>query len=117
MRGISGKTLPCPEIPEVFGPAIMGMCNATKKVGTLPGGRPNQGITHTQVADTAGAALTTLTERILVDSEIDDTVDVDNCQPDMAAVMIPSTQARHERGEEGVLETNAILSTRSYPGE
>ena len=87
MRGLRGKTLPRPEIPEVLGPAMMGMCNATKKVGTLPGGRPNEGITHTQVADTAGASLTKLTDRRLVDSKIDDTVDVNNFQPDMAVVM------------------------------
>ena len=117
MRGISGKTLTQPEIPEVLGPAMKGMCNATKKVRNLPGGRPNQGITHTQVADTAGAALTTLTERRLVDSEIDDTIDVENFHPDMAVVMSPARQACHERGEEGVLEENARLSTRSYPGE
>ena len=88
-RGLSGKTLHRPEIPEILGPAMMGVRNATKKVGTLPGGRPNQGITHTQVADIAGAAHTILTEQKLVDSVIDDTVDVKNCQPDMAAVMSP----------------------------
>ena len=61
MRGQSGKTLPRPEIPEVLGPTMMGMSNATKKVGTLPGGAPNEGITHTQVADTTGASIKTLT--------------------------------------------------------
>ena len=117
MRGISGKTLPCTEIPEVLGPAMMGMCNSTKKVRNLPGGRPNQGITHTQVVGTVGAAFTTLTERRLVDSKIDDTIDVEIFHPDMAVVMSPARQACHERGEEGILEENAILSTRSYPGE
>ena len=68
MRGLSGKALPWPEIPEVLVPAMMGMHNATKKVGTLPGGKPNKGITHTKVADTAGATLTTLIERRLIDS-------------------------------------------------
>ena len=86
-------------------------------MGTLLGGRPNQGITHTQVADITGASHTTLTERRLVDSVIGDTVDVNNCQPYMAAMMSPSRQARHERGEKGVLEANARLITRSYPGE
>ena len=75
-------------------------------MGILRAGKPNQVITHTQVADTTGAALKTLTEWILVDREIDDTLDVDNCQPYMAAVMSLSRQARYERGEEGVLEEN-----------
>ena len=76
---------------------MLGVRNATKKVGTLPGGRPNQGINHTQVNDSAGAALSTLTERRLVDSEIFDTVYVENCQPYMASVMSPFRQACHER--------------------
>ena len=70
-----------------------------------------------QVADTAGAALTTLTERRLVDSKIDDTIDVEIFHPDMAVVMSPARQAWHDRREEGVLEENARLSTRSHPGE
>ena len=94
MRGLSGKTLPCPEIPEVLGLETLGMRNATKKVGTLPGGRPNQGITHTQVKDTVGESPTTLKQRRLIDSKIYDTVhvekydtvDVYNYQPYMAAV-------------------------------
>ena len=35
----------------------------------------------------------------------------------MAVVMSLARQAWHDRGEEGVLEENARLSTRSYPGE
>ena len=99
MRGLSGKTLPRPEIPEVLGPTMMGTRNATKKVGTLPGGRPNEGINHTQVADTAGETLTKLTERRQVEIKIDDTVNVNNFQPYMAVIMSPSRQARYERVE------------------
>ena len=42
---------------------------------------------------------------------------MENFHPDMAVVMSPARQAWHERGEEGVLEENVRLSTRSYPGE
>ena len=42
---------------------------------------------------------------------------MDNRLPDMAEVMIPLRQARHERGEEGVLESNARLIKMSYPIE
>ena len=111
--GPSGKTLSLQELVELLGPAILGAFNAPEKVGNLLGGRPNQGITHTQVADIAGAAHTKLTEQRLVDSVIGDTVDVNNFQPDMAAIMSPPRQARNEREEEGVLEANARLSTPS----
>ena len=59
--GPSRKTLSLKELVELLGPAILGTLNATKKVGTLLGGRPNQGITQTQVAYIAGADHTTLT--------------------------------------------------------
>ena len=71
--GPSGKTLPLSELAELAGPAIMGAFNATKKVGTLLGGRPNINITCPEIVDTVPTDLTTPTEQILPDDKRADT--------------------------------------------
>ena len=40
--GPSEEALPCPELVEFSDPAILGTFNATEKVGTLLGGRPDE---------------------------------------------------------------------------
>ena len=92
--GPSGKTLPLPELVELAGPAILGAFNATKKVGTLLGGRPNRNITCPEIVDTVPTDLTTPTQQILLDDEMADTEDVETYLPEMADITSLTRQTR-----------------------
>ena len=63
--GPSGKTLPLPELVEVVGPSILGAFNATGKVGTLLGGRPDAGLLLAEIVYTVGTA-----EQIFLDEDL-----------------------------------------------
>ena len=63
--------------------------NSTRKVRTILGVSTDKSITLTKVAEAAGAALTTLRERILPDKCFSDYEDEGITRPEMSAVMIP----------------------------
>ena len=94
--GPSRKTLPLSESVELAGPAIMGVFNATEKVGNLQGGRPNENITCPEIVDTVQTALTTPTKQILTDDEMIDTEDVETSLPEIAALTSLTRQTRQE---------------------
>ena len=104
--GPNGKTLPLQELVELTGPEIMGAFNATEKVGTLLGGRPNRNITCPEIVDTVPTDLTTPTEQILPDDKMADTEDVETSLPEMADITSLTRQTRQEieGGVEGVLQ-------------
>ena len=83
---------------ELAGPAILGALNATEKVGTLQGGRPNENITCPEIVDTVQTDLTTPTEQILPDDKMADIEDVETSLPEMAASTSLTRQTRQERG-------------------
>ena len=91
---------------EFAGSPILAAFNATKKVGTILGGRPNENITCPEIVDTVRTALTTPTEQIFPDDEMADTEDVETFLPEMAALTSLTRQTRQEieGGVEGVLQ-------------
>ena len=91
---------------ELAGPAILGALNATEKVGTLQGCRPNENITCPEIVDTVRTDITNPTEQILSDDEMADTEDVETSLPEMAEPTSLTRQTRQEieGGGEGVLQ-------------
>ena len=102
----------------------MGALNATEKVGTLQGCRPNENITCPEIVDTVRTDITNPTEQILLDDEMADTEDVETSLPEMAAStsLTRQTHQEIEGGGEGVLQApnhsdSSILITTSDPRE
>ena len=67
-----GKTLLGKGMIEVAGPETLGANNYNKNTKNVLGYIISEGITYTEIVDTVVADLTTYTEQILLDDEMDD---------------------------------------------
>ena len=112
--GPSGKILPWPDMEEDLGPEILYELNATEKVGTLLGGRPDEDITFPESVNTVGLYLTTPTEKRLSDYDIADTEDAETSLPEMPTLLSLKRKERQEReGKKGLSRHRTTLMVQA----